>query len=324
MKIADSKPVEVTVIMPVYNVQDYIDRSIKSFLAQTLANFELLLVDDGSTDDSGKICDEYAESDSRIKVFHKPNGGVASARALGLEKATGKYIIHSDPDDWVEPEMLSEMFTLAERNHSDIVFADYYRNYTNNKQVYFSVSPAKDPLVCISHTLLNCTHNSLCDKLVKREFIETNNIRFIPNINHAEDSLFVIKLLLHNPAVAYINKAYYHYCFRDGSITATNSRENLFNHFNQIKETEKLLFGYDFNKELQHMKLVFKIRLIIAIGTYGKQEYKTFFPVKWHLVLANSTLRIDHKIQLILAEFGFLKTAFYIAEIKKIIKKYCF
>ncbi|MGI6445950.1 MAG: glycosyltransferase family 2 protein [Candidatus Ozemobacteraceae bacterium] len=160
MKIADSKPVEVTVIMAVYNVKDYICRSIESFLAQTLTNFELLLVDDGSTDDSGKICDEYAESDSRIKVFHKPNGGVASARALGLEKATGKYIIHSDPDDWVEPEMLSEMFTLAERNHSDIVFADYYRNYTNNKQVYFSVSPAKDPLVCISHTLLNGTHNS--------------------------------------------------------------------------------------------------------------------------------------------------------------------
>ena len=215
------------------------------------------------------------------------------------------------------------MFTLAERNHSDIVFADYYRNYTNNKQVYFSVSPAKDPLVCISDTLLNSIHNSLCNKLVKREFIETNNIRFIPKINCGEDSLFVIQLLLHSPAVAYINNAYYHYCLRDDSITAINSRRNLINQFNLIKETEKLLFGYDFNKELQHMKLVFKTGLI-ANGTYGKQEYKTFFPVKWHSVLANSTLRIDHKIQLILAEFGFLKTAFYIAEIKKIIKKYCF
>lgn len=123
--------------------------------------------------------------------------------------------------------------------------------------------------------------------------------------------------------MAYINNAYYHYCLRDDSITAINSRKNLLNQFNRIKETEKLLFAYAFNKELQHIKLAFKTRLI-ANGTYAKQEYKSFFPVKWHLVLANSTLRIDHKIQLILAEFGFLKTAFYISEIKKIIRKYCF
>ena len=97
---------KVSVIVPVYKAELYLPRCVGSILSQTFSDFELLLIDDGSPDCSGRICDEYAEKDSRIRVFHKENGGVASARQMGLDNAKGEYTIHVDPDDWVEPNML--------------------------------------------------------------------------------------------------------------------------------------------------------------------------------------------------------------------------
>ena len=100
----------ISVIVPVYNTEKYLHRCVDSILAQTFTDFELLLIDDGSTDSSGAICDEYAQKDSRVRVFHKENGGVSSARNLGLDKAKGKWVTFVDSDDWIKESFLNKLY----------------------------------------------------------------------------------------------------------------------------------------------------------------------------------------------------------------------
>lgn len=107
---------KISIIVPVYKAETYLHRCVDSILAQTFTDWELILVDDGSPDQSGKICDEYAKKDQRVKVIHKENGGVSSARQRGLDESVGEYTIHADPDDWVEPEMLDELYNPQIRN----------------------------------------------------------------------------------------------------------------------------------------------------------------------------------------------------------------
>ena len=116
----------ISVISPIYNMERLLSKCIDSILAQTFNDFELILIDDGSTDRSGVICDEYATRDSRIKVIHKKNEGVSIARQLGIDFAQGEYTIHIDPDDWVEPKMLEELYKKAKSEHADMVICDYY------------------------------------------------------------------------------------------------------------------------------------------------------------------------------------------------------
>ena len=111
---------KISVIVPVYNVEKYLRKCIESILNQTFREFELILVDDGSTDSSGKICDEYALKDSRIKVIHKENGGASSARNAGLDVAKGEYIGFVDSDDWIEMDMYGELYRLIKENNTDI------------------------------------------------------------------------------------------------------------------------------------------------------------------------------------------------------------
>ena len=126
--------IKVTIAVPVYNVESYIKRCLDSLLIQTLKEIEIILVDDGSTDDSGQICDTYSEKDNRIKVLHKKNGGLASARQAALENAHGEYFICCDSDDWVEPTMYEEMYAKAKETDADMVICDFAFNYPDGSQ----------------------------------------------------------------------------------------------------------------------------------------------------------------------------------------------
>lgn len=121
-----SEEIKVSVIMPVYGVEDYVGKAIESIRAQTLTDWEFFCVDDGTKDRSGEICDEYAARDPRIKVIHKENGGAPSARNVAIDKAVGKYMYFMDSDDWTEPDMLEKMVAAAEKNNSQLVVAGYY------------------------------------------------------------------------------------------------------------------------------------------------------------------------------------------------------
>ena len=118
--------IKISVIMPVYRVEDYVGRAIESMQKQTLQEFEFLIVDDGSPDRSGEICDAYAREDERIRVFHRENQGAPTARNTAMEMARGKYLYFLDSDDWAEPQMLEEMYELAEKHQAELVVAGFY------------------------------------------------------------------------------------------------------------------------------------------------------------------------------------------------------
>lgn len=212
---------EISVIVPVYNAEAYIHRCINSLLAQTFDDFEVILVDDGSLDGSGAICDDYARKNSRVRVFHKENGGVASARQLGVDKARGEYTIHTDPDDWVEPTMLEELYYRAKTETADMVICDFLVEEKEGS-IYRVQQPTNNSAdVVLEELLLYRLHGSLCNKLIRRECYTLYNIAFVKGLNYCEDYLVCVKLLQKGIKVAYLNKAFYHYdqIVNSGSIT---------------------------------------------------------------------------------------------------------
>ena len=201
----------ISVIVPVYKAEKYIHRCVDSLLAQTFQNFEVLLVDDGSPDRSGEICDEYAKKDLRVRVFHKENGGVSSARQCGMDNARGEYTIHADPDDWVEPEMLEELYKKAKEEDADMVICDYYVNY-RRKQIYKQQKPVSlDHDAIMRQLLLQQLHGACWNKLVRRKLIEDFGILFPLDMTIWEDLYVNCCFLMHEVKVCYLGKALYHY-----------------------------------------------------------------------------------------------------------------
>lgn len=239
----------VSIIMPVYNVEDFVRKSIESVINQTFENFELLIVDDGATDNSGKICDEYAKKDERIKVFHKENGGAPEARNVAIEKAKGKYIYFIDSDDWIEKEYIKTMYDLAEKNDADLVVTGFLMEYyQDGKEVIYTTScedkvyKTKEDFRKNAYKYFNNSFLSLaCNKLLKREIIINNNIRF-PKTKW-DDHHFNMEFLMDVNTVVISSIAMYHwYRSRKGSETMIN--------YNDVKMFEKRLEHYEHVKKL--------------------------------------------------------------------------
>ena len=125
----------LSIIVPAYNIADYIERGVNSVRSQTYRNLEIIVVDDGSTDDTGAICDRISSEDQRVQVIHKENGGLAEARNAGVEKATGAYIAFVDGDDWIDSNMYEEMLGALKEQHADLAICRYrqvYKTHTND------------------------------------------------------------------------------------------------------------------------------------------------------------------------------------------------
>lgn len=215
--------------MPVYNASATVGRMIESIIGQTFTDWELIAVDDGSTDNSGAILHQYAELDSRIKVIQKPNSGVADARQIGMEHASGAYTIHADADDWAERKMLEEMFETAYRDNADIVICDYYTD-TMDGQTTISVqhvnSVAAHDVLYALYT--NNIFGALWHKLIRRTVYEDAKAQFTSGINYCEDLLVLTKIFTAiNPKISYLPRAYYHYVANPNSLTQHVSHQGL-------------------------------------------------------------------------------------------------
>ncbi len=223
---------KISVIIPVYNADKTIKKCLDSFIAQSLKEWELVLVDDGSSDSSGQICDEYAEKDSRFIVIHQDNAGVSAARQAGLNATTGEYVIHADPDDWVEPSMLEELYNKACEDNADMVICDFF--IENRGDILYS---NQCPISLNANFVLNnmfgsrTIHGSCCNKLVKKSCIDYCQAIFPLGVNYCEDICFNVQLLKNDIKVTYLNKAFYHYVQNPTSITNNSSRDN----FNSLK-----------------------------------------------------------------------------------------
>lgn len=203
---------QISVIVPVYNTEPYLKPCLDSLLAQTVPGLEILLVDDGSTDRSGAICDEYAEKDPRLTVIHQANGGVASARNAGLEAARGEWLGFVDADDWVEPDMFSGLLELALRTGADIVQCavvseadgeEPRRPAAEAERVVSGGAPGFD------RAAWNRYSNHNVDKLFRRSTV--GPVRFSPQFPVGEDLLFNLEVLERADRVAFGTQNHYHY-----------------------------------------------------------------------------------------------------------------
>ncbi len=212
---------KVSIIVPVYNTEKYLKKCLDSLLNQTLEDIEIIIVNDGSTDNSQEVIDEYTKKDTRVKSYVKQNGGQGSARNLGLEKATGEYIGYIDSDDFIDIHMYEDMYNKAVTDNSDIVNVGYYiYSETGNvtkEQVFkrgVTTNISNTPEVLFDNT-------AVTNKLFKASLLKNNDIQFRVK-KWYEDFDFVIKTICFASNISVIEKPYYYYLQRTGS-TMNNS-----------------------------------------------------------------------------------------------------
>lgn len=212
----------ITVIIPIYNVGAYVEATIESLLAQSYKNIEIILVDDGSTDGSGAICDKYAGIDKRIKVIHKANGGVSSARNAGLEEAKGEYVAFVDGDDIVSADYIKSLYEMLKENDVDMSVQVYYNMFPAKKEksVAENIDKVMSANEFMEFEILGGRDTSVYVKLYRLEIIQSYNVRFDENITNLEDMLFLFQYLSRCNRVFYDTNQvnYYRIIRRDGVV----------------------------------------------------------------------------------------------------------
>ena len=204
-----NRTVLFSIIVPVYNIEMFLPRCIESILSQTCSDFELILIDDGSTDSSGMICDEFADQDSRIRVFHKENGGVSSARNVGLDHAYGKYVVFVDSDDYIEEDYLER---FSHFDDADIIITGYIIEKENNvEQGYRRFTPELINQKDFSKAFVGGIFNYVWAKAIKRDVVLDCNARFDESLDVSEDTIFMIDLLPKTEKVIVLDNCDYHY-----------------------------------------------------------------------------------------------------------------
>ncbi len=224
----------VSVIVTVYNSSKTLNRCLDSIKTQSLRNIEVICVDDGSTDGSARIIEEYSATDKRFIHISQDHSGVSNARENGVKASTGLFSIHVDSDDWIETDMLNDMYLTARMNDADMVICDIIREDPFHKEI-MSQKPRSMETCVILGQMLNDLHGSLCNKLLKTECYKLFDIHFIEGLNCCEDQLVIMKMLAHDIKVKYVPQHYYHYIkgFRDGQITHS---------WNEIPIKQRILF----------------------------------------------------------------------------------
>lgn len=263
---------KVSVIVPVYNVEKYIDKCLKSLVMQTLQEIEIIVVNDGSPDNSQKIIDKYAKKyPEKIKSYIAENGGVGSARNFGLTKANGEYIGYVDSDDFVEINMFEELYNKAKKEKLDIVICGSYNieEKTGKRQEDIDKSVFDDP-----HINAFFGRPAVWNKLYKKEVI--NNIKFRTR-KWYEDLDYTLKAIACSKKIGYVNKPLYNYLIRPGSIMNNNNLDRnleILDTFNEINKYKKL----EANREIieflavNHIFIVAVVRVINSDGTEDKKK----------------------------------------------------
>ena len=251
---------KVSIIMPIYNVAEQLEKAIQCALNQTYKNIEIILVNDGSTDKSGEICDRYGLKDTRISVVHQKNAGSGFARNAGLDKATGEYIYFADPDDYFEENLIEETVTKAEEMNADMVVFGYFDEvvdkegkitkteklpklngvlakeaFRNNFRKHYALSPY-----------------ALWNKLYKHDFLKQYNCRFTDQ-KVGQDALFNQLVGFDIGTVFYYQKAYYHYVFREGSAVNRYRKERFFYEYNIANQFEEWMTYWEKAEEYHNL-----------------------------------------------------------------------
>lgn len=238
---------EVSVIIPVYNVEEYLERCINSALEQTYTDYEVILINDGSTDNSGLICDRYARQYDSVKVINQENKGLALARKAGIDKAKGRYVIFVDSDDWIHKDMLKRMYQKMKETQSQIVCCKY-------KIVSENVKKIVDTKKSVPQIICNDSHDSAYHMYVTRELSASawakmidarimSNVSFRGDLAIGEEHDMVAQLISLAHRVCIIPNEYYYYFQRTGSISRSGYNIKYFNSFKNYQSIRNKATG---------------------------------------------------------------------------------
>ena len=270
----------ISIIVPIYNAEKYLHCCVDSILAQTFLDFELILINDGSKDASGKICDEYAQKDARIRVFHKENGGGASARNLGIENAIGEWIIFVDSDDFIP---FGALQYLSENNFEDLVVGGYRNHYsdelivpTHEKEV-IDIYSFKEFL---SQNLNMSIFRTPWCKLFKRDIIDRENLRFDDSLVFGEDTVFVTTYLLYCKSIRINNKYCYNY-YNIGDDYINKYKEHSNSIFRYCDEITSIYNKLDSLYSLSGVKIVYGFIFDIFKQNYNDGKISTYMFAKF-------------------------------------------
>ncbi len=257
-----------SIIIPIYNAECYLRLCLESIIAQKIEDFELLLVNDGSKDNSLEICNEYASKDKRIRVFDKPNGGVCSARNLGLDNATGEYVMFVDADDWLVPNALSVCMPYVPEY--DIVKCGAVTYMPNGESYNISAQNPRDKNEAMELVISRKTIVAPWGMLIRRELFNKYDIRFDPTFTVGEDWLVVAQLLFHATSLKFLPKIYTYNYNRVNETSCTNNLtlKKRVQQYDVLRRIE-LLVGGRYRKSFSHTRAMLTLEMVAA---YGRQE----------------------------------------------------
>lgn len=267
----------ISVVVPIYNVEKYLRKCIESIINQTYENLEIILVDDGSTDNSSVICDEYAQVDNRIKVIHKDNGGLVSARKAGLKIAEGEFISNIDGDDWIELNMYEELLKNILETGAEIVNSGVIYTYVNGEvyEANFETQVIENPksnskiwrgfLYHYDELFLN---SYLWSKLFRRKFFVECYEKLSDEANYGEDRIVITECLLRCKKISFLKKCFYHYIYkREGAYTAKKGSKGILWAVRMYAEIFKLFEEYQVDDEIKkYLDAAIVTRTLMAIN----------------------------------------------------------
>ncbi len=229
--------IKISIIVPVYNTEKYIEKCVDSILNQTHKNLEIILVDDGSPDNCGKICDNYEKKDNRVKVIHKKNSGSASSKNMAINIATGDYIGFVDSDDYIEADMFEYLLNNSISFNADVVRCGFFWDidggiYPQGSGIVKKVNDYNDKIIDLMKD--GVISGIACNKLYKKNILE--GVYFPEGIKYSEDFMFNYKVFKNSNIIVYADENKYHYLRRNGSVLMEGLTESRFDEINIIKE----------------------------------------------------------------------------------------
>lgn len=297
----------VSIIVPVFNAEKYLHKCIDSILAQTHTDFELLLINDGSKDNSGAICDEYAAKDNRIRVFHKENAGVSKARNLGLDNAKGEWITFVDSDDWVHEDFIKKRLALALNENADIAYCDVEYVYRTHNVYCKTAEQVEGNASTVNSWIFSRTTYSPII-LVRKFLFDKYGLRYIEGLRFGEDFNLIIKLVMYANKVTHIKEALYYYNKQNEGSAMTKLhlyRDDLQFVYTDLIESFKKEGIYNQCIEMISWCILEYKLVSIVKGEHTFKELRDFIPESHRFIFNNGFLDLKSKIMLFLYKIDF-------------------
>jgi len=312
---------KISVIIPVYNVAHYLSRCLDSVINQTYCNLEILVIDDGSTDNSATIISQYAHKDTRIRTFNKTNGGLSSARNVGLQNITGQYVGFVDSDDWIEPRMYEILYNRIKDKNTQIAISGFYTSTDdssfpriNKSQIPDDILSAKDMMEYIFRLdIYNAFHIVVWNKLYNADVFNKHGCTFNENIKFSEDVIFTPNVLFtKNCTGTYIHTPLYHYYQRSNSLMRSKSVKNKFDALQAFDITISQLNEKGYNSCYAKKEHCFQASLIASLALEigdlesfikAQKAMKKYFQEYENYTLNDYPERLDNIVKLINHKF---------------------